>query len=101
MERYFEIIDPLSVNRQGADYGQQYRTGIYYMDEEQKKTAEKMADNLERKLKKPLAVEIKPIFQYCRAEEEHQDYLIKHPQGYCHLPLSCFKYNKGQKGEEE
>ena len=90
LEYYFMIIDPTSYNRQGADEGIQYRTGIYYEDESllgeaqafyDKKEAEEMARSYE-----PLAVELEPLRNYYSAEEYHQKYLDKNPRGYCHIP---------------
>ena len=90
---YFRAIDPLSVNQQGCDCGIQYRTGIYYTDGsllpdiEAAVKSEKLA--LGSKAEK-FAVEIKPLENFYPAEEYHQKYLVKNPNGYCHLPLELF-----------
>lgn len=89
----FRIIDPFSVNRQGNDVGEQYRTGIYYSDEEDRERIETVMEKLSEKYKKegenrPIAVEVKPLEQYTPAEEYHQDYLDKNPGGYCHINLN-------------
>lgn len=88
---YFLAIDPVSVNRQGEDEGTQYRTGIYYTDEADLETIdEKMAENAALHYE-PLAVEVKPLRVFHRAEDYHQNYLEKNPNGYCHLPLGLFE----------
>ena len=88
IDRFFDVIDPLSVNKQGGDIGVQYRTGIYYTTEYQKECAEKKFAEMEAKLGQKLAVELKPIENFYPAEEYHQDYLRKNPGGYCHIPRS-------------
>lgn len=88
---YFLAIDPVSVNRQGEDEGPQYRTGIYYTDAADLETIDaKMAENAALHYE-PLAVEVAPLSVFHRAEEYHQDYLEKNPNGYCHLPLGLFE----------
>ncbi|MDY0235402.1 MAG: peptide-methionine (R)-S-oxide reductase MsrB [Gudongella sp.] len=85
---YFKVIDPTSVNKQGNDRGSQYRTGIYYTDEEDLKTIETVMAEEQNKYKDPLVVEVLPLDNYALAEEYHQDYLTKNPNGYCHIDLS-------------
>ena len=91
LEYYFMAIDPTSVNKQGPDEGEQYRTGIYYTDEGQRADAEAALAVLSGKLGVPLAVECCPILQFFPAEEYHQDYLIKNPAGYCHIPRDLIR----------
>ena len=86
LEKYFAVIDPLSVNRQGHDTGVQYRTGIYYTDEALLPDIETCTKSLAEKLGAPLAVEVKPLEAFYPAEEYHQKYLDKNPEGYCHIP---------------
>lgn len=86
IDYYFMIIDPLSVNKQGGDIGVQYRTGIYYVSEDQRLIAEKKMAELSSKLGQKLAVELLPLQNFYPAEEYHQDYLNKNPGGYCHIP---------------
>lgn len=88
---YFMVIDPLSVNRQGNDAGIQYRTGIYYTDEEQLSEAQEVYAAEEKKAGAKLAVELKPLQNYFTAEEYHQKYLEKNPGGYCHIPGAMFR----------
>ena len=87
---FFDAIDPTSVNRQGGDVGTQYRTGVYYTDACQRPEAERAFAELQKKLGAPVAVELLPLRQYCKAEEYHQDYLEKNPGGYCHIGIAEF-----------
>lgn len=83
--RYFSVIDPLSVNRQGNDRGRQYRTGIYYTNEAQKAVVEQVAARIQKRFETPLAVEITALDHFYDAESYHQNYLVKNPGGYCHI----------------
>lgn len=89
---YFTIIDPLSLNRQGHDEGTRYRTGIYYSDPSDLPVLQAAFERVSARLGQPLAVELEPLRNFFEAEERHQDYLVKHPDGYCHLPSKVFKY---------
>ncbi|MBQ3710960.1 MAG: peptide-methionine (S)-S-oxide reductase MsrA [Bacteroidales bacterium] len=89
---YFCIIDPLSLNRQGHDEGTRYRTGIYYSDPADLPVLQAAFEKVSARLGQPLAVELEPLRNFFEAEERHQDYLVKHPDGYCHLPSKVFKY---------
>ena len=91
---YFMVIDPLSVNRQGGDSGIQYRTGIYYVSEDQLPEIRAVFDGQEKKAGARLAVELEPLRNFFSAEEYHQKYLEKNPGGYCHIPASCFTLGK-------
>ena len=86
LEKYFLVIDPLSVNRQGEDTGIQYRTGIYYTQDAQLEEIRAVCAEEEKKAGQPLAVEVAPLANFFSAEEYHQKYLDKHPDGYCHIP---------------
>ena len=88
LDYYFLTIDPLSVNRQGGDVGTQYRTGIYYTDESLLPEIRARVAAEEQKVGAPLAVEVLPLENFYRAEEYHQDYLVKNPGGYCHIPAA-------------
>lgn len=89
---YFQAIDPTSVNRQGADEGTRYRTGIYYADPADLPAIRKVFDRVAGEIKAPLAVELKPLKNFYRAEDCHQDYLDKNPQGYCHISPSLMEF---------
>lgn len=92
LEDYFCAIDPLSVNRQGEDRGTRYRTGIYYVDEADIPVIKRAMASQEDFYGRPLAVESGPLTSFFPAEERHQDYLDKNPEGYCHLSLKMFRY---------
>ena len=91
---FFCIIDPLSLNRQGHDEGTRYRTGIYYKEEAERTEIQKVYAREEAKIGAPLVVELEPLRNFFPAEERHQDYLDKNPDGYCHLPFKAFRYVK-------
>nr|WP_161979502.1 peptide-methionine (R)-S-oxide reductase MsrB [Streptococcus sp. S784/96/1] len=89
---YFRIINPTSVNKQGNDVGAQYRTGIYYTDEQDLPIIEKALAELAKKYDKPIAIEKEPLKHYILAEDYHQDYLAKNPNGYCHINVNAAAY---------
>lgn len=82
---FFRIIDPYAVNRQGGDVGTQYRTGLYYQSDEEKVRIDSVINFLDPAGE--YAVEVKPLEQFFPAEDYHQDYLTKNPNGYCHVKL--------------
>lgn len=85
---YFRVIDPTSINKQGNDRGVQYRTGIYYSDKADKAVIDKALNELQGRYKDKVVVENQPITNFYVAEDYHQDYLAKNPNGYCHIDLS-------------
>ena len=91
---YFMVVDPLSVNKQGNDCGIQYRTGIYYTDENQLPEIKDVYKEQEEKAGAELAVEMEPLKNFYTAEEYHQKYLDKNPGGYCHIPGKMFSVKK-------
>ena len=74
---FFEMHDPTTLNKQGLDIGTQYRSEIFYIDEEQKKTAEKIKSNLNEKYNGKIVTNISKQQNYCKAEEYHQKYYQK------------------------
>ena len=84
---YFRVIDPLSINQQGNDRGRQYRTGIYYKDEEDLPTINTVVREQELLIGCKIAVEVEKLRHYILAEDYHQDYLKKNPGGYCHIDV--------------
>ncbi len=107
---YFNIIDPVSRNKQGNDVGTQYRTGIYYIDEKDKEEISQAIEKEQQKYRVPIVTEVKPLENYYLAEQYHQDYLKKNPTGYCHIDFSTLPkvpqpkvnadlYNKPSKDE--
>ena len=85
---FLRIINPYSVNKQGNDVGVQYRSGIYYTNEQQLKRVQKVIDEFEEREGQRTAIEIEPLQAFYTAEAYHQDYLEKNPFGYCHISLS-------------
>lgn len=83
-------IDPTSLNKQGEDEGTRYRTGIYYTDEADLEIINRKIAEAAQRYNRPIVVEVEPLRQFVPADESHQDYLDKNPDGYCHLPLEIF-----------
>ena len=97
LDLFFMIIDPTILDQQGHDIGHQYRTGIYYVDEEDKEIIEESLKELSKKYDKPIVTELLPLENFTIAEEYHQDYLIKNPTGYCHVNPKMFEIAKNYK----
>lgn len=85
---YFRIVDPTSLNKQGNDRGTQYRAGVYTTDASQKALVASALEKLQEKYKKPIVIENLALENFYVAEEYHQDYLLKNPNGYCHVDLN-------------
>jgi peptide-methionine (S)-S-oxide reductase len=88
LEFFFQIHDPTTANRQGNDLGTSYRSGIYYLDDEQKRIAEQTVADVDASGLWPgkAVTEIVPAGPFWEAEPEHQDYLERNPGGYtCHF----------------
>ena len=87
LEFFFQIHNPTTKNRQGNDIGTSYRSAIFYLNAAQKETAEALIKELDaaKIYSGPIVTEVVPAGDFWDAEEEHQDYLQKHPNGYtCH-----------------
>ena len=97
LHMFFVAIDPTSLNKQGHDEGTRYRTGIYYTDEEDRTVIDKIFAEEQTKYQQPLVVEREKLKNFFPADEYHQDYLDKHPDGYCHLPKALFEFAKKAK----
>ena len=97
LQMFFKAIDPTSLNKQGHDEGTRYRTGIYYADAEDLPVIESVYADEQKNYQQPLAVEKQPLDKFYSAEEYHQDYLDKNPDGYCHLPLELFAFARKAK----
>lgn len=86
LERFFTIHDPTELNRQGPDVGSQYRSAVFYLDEEQHALAQSMKEKLAPQFyPKTIATEITKASTFWRAEEYHQRYFDKHPEAVCHI----------------
>ena len=92
IDMYFHAIDPTSLNQQGHDKGTQYRTGIYYTDDSDLPIIDSVYEEKQKECSEEFVVERLPLKNFYTAEEYHQDYLDKNPDGYCHLPLSLFEF---------
>ena len=82
---YFYVIDPTVQNRQGNNVGSQYQTGIYYTNSMAKEVAQRIYD-IEKSRRAKFFVKFEPLANFFLAEEYHQNYLEKNPDGYCHIP---------------
>ncbi len=91
LDLFYEAIDPVSHNRQGGDRGEQYRTGIYYVSKEDAPVIKNSIERLQGRYRMPIAIEVLPLRNFCVAEEYHQKYLNKNPNGYCHIGKSQFE----------
>jgi len=91
LELYYDVINPVSINMQGGDTGEQYRTGIYYVDTEDKRVIENSISKLQERYSEKIAIEVKPLVHFFEAEAYHQKYLDKNPAGYCHIGKDKFK----------
>jgi peptide methionine sulfoxide reductase msrA/msrB len=88
LEYYFKIIDPTILNRQGNDIGTQYRTGIFYKDEDDEQVISNFIESIKSEYDSEIVTEVEPLENFVIGEEYHQDYLEKNPNGYCHINLS-------------
>ena len=91
LEIFFTVHDPTSLNRQGVDVGTQYRSAIFYHNQEQKATAEKLINELEKEViwDKPIVTSVEPLKVFYKAETYHKDYYKKHPkEPYCQAVIA-------------
>ena len=87
LDFFFQIHDPTTLNQQGNDMGTSYRSAIFYNDDEEKREAEDFIDivNKSGRWENPVVTTLEPLKKFYPAEEYHQDYLQKNPNGYtCH-----------------
>jgi peptide-methionine (S)-S-oxide reductase len=94
LEYFFQIHDPSTRNRQGNDVGASYRSAIFFLDAAQQETAKNLIAemNASGKWPGPIVTEVLPAGDFWNAEEEHQNYLQKHPYGYtCHFERPDWK----------
>ena len=93
-DHLFRMIDPTSFHRQGVDIGSQYRTGIYTTNKQDELAARNFIAGRQKDYPQPIVVEIEELKRFYDAEEYHQAYLVKNPEGYCHVDFS--KINKNE-----
>jgi methionine-S-sulfoxide reductase len=84
LDAFFAVIDPTLLNRQGNDRGIQYRTGIYWADEQSGKVVSAYVEKIKKRYDE-FYTEAGPLENFFEAEDYHQDYLDKNPDGYCHI----------------
>lgn len=98
LDVFFTLHDPRQLNRQGSDVGTQYRSAMFYADEEQRALFEAARDRAAEAWDGGIVTRIEPLGEFYRAEEYHQDFFAKNPgQGYC-LAVALPKVNKVRKG---
>ncbi|HMF71359.1 MAG TPA: peptide-methionine (S)-S-oxide reductase MsrA [Flavitalea sp.] len=100
LEFFFQLHDPTTLNRQGNDRGMSYRSAIFYLDADQKQVAEDLISAMTASKKWPGAIvtQVVPASDFWEAEEEHQNYLQKHPNGYtCHWVRPEWTLDEGVK----
>ena len=88
LELYLRVVDPYSLNKQGEDEGIQYRTGIYYLHDEDRLIVEEYFKSIGLVSH---MIEVLPLRKFFSAEEYHQKYLDKNPSGYCHINMAKLK----------
>ncbi|MBX4259012.1 peptide-methionine (S)-S-oxide reductase MsrA [Clostridium estertheticum] len=88
LNKFWAVIDPTAINRQGADVGSQYRSGIYYSDKNDLDIILSTKDKVQSKYEKVIVTQIQPLSCFYDAEDYHQKYLQKNPGGYCHIDLN-------------
>lgn len=91
MDYFFRAIDPTTLNKQGNDVGEQYRTGIYFTDDAEANFIAERVEEEQANYDKKIVTEVLPLENYYLAEEEHQDYMKKNPDGYCHINLNILE----------
>lgn len=91
LDYFLKVIDPTAINRQGNDRGDQYRSGIYYTDDEDRDLIVNKLSREQDKYMEKIVVEVEKLSNFYEAEDYHQDYLKKNPGGYCHIDLSKSK----------
>jgi len=91
LEIFFSVHNPTTLNRQGEDMGTQYRSAIFYDNDEQKAVARQLIRELDqaRVWKNPIVTQVLPLDKFCPAEDYHRDYFARHPeQAYCQMVIS-------------
>lgn len=87
LEYFYYIIDPFSINKQGNDVGSQYRSGIFSKDEKDLELSRKFLDQKQKNEDRKIQIKVEKLENFVKAEDYHQDYLDKNPNGYCHINL--------------
>ena len=98
LEHFLRFVDPYSIDKQGHDEGHQYRSGVYYVNEEDKNI---ILDCFKKHLGVGYKIEVKELENFYDAEEYHQEYLKKNPGGYCHVNLGLIKENEKKSNKKK
>src|SRR5579864_3310481 len=85
VKQFFRMHDPTQLNRQGPDVGDNYRSAIFYFDDEQRKLAEQVRDESQHKFDKPIVTQITKAGPFYEAEDYHQKYTERTGRGMCHV----------------
>jgi peptide-methionine (S)-S-oxide reductase len=85
VERFFDLHDPTQLNRQGPDVGSQYRSVVFFHDPEQQRAAEAVRDRVGKRLDRPVVTQVEPASTFWRAEDYHQQYLVKRGLASCRI----------------
>lgn len=93
LRQFFRMHDPTQLNRQGPDVGDSYRTAIFYFDDVQRETAEKVKAEQQAKFDKPIVTEITKAGPFYEAEDYHQKFFEKTGRGACHVPYAPIGQN--------
>lgn len=91
LNHFLRFVDPYSHNQQGEDIGEQYRSGVYYLNDDDKTI---IINYFDKYLRSDYKIEVKKLENFSPAEDYHQDYLKKNPHGYCHVNLNLIKDNE-------
>ena len=85
VEKFFELHDPTQMNRQGPDVGSQYRSVIFFHSDDQRGVAERVKERAAERFDRPVVTAVEPAAEFWRAEEYHQQYLVKRGMATCRI----------------
>ena len=88
LKQFFRMHDPTQLNRQGPDVGDQYRSAIYYFNDDQKKQIDAVKKAVQPNFKDPIVTQVEPADEFYKAEEYHQKFTQKTGHGMCHIPYA-------------
>ncbi|HSX27409.1 MAG TPA: peptide-methionine (S)-S-oxide reductase MsrA [Patescibacteria group bacterium] len=88
LKQFFRMHDPTTLNKQGPDVGDQYRSAIFYFDDEQKELAEKIKKDQAQNFENPIVTEITKAGTFYQAEDYHQKFTQRTGRGMCHVPFA-------------
>jgi len=88
VRQFFRMHDPTQLNRQGPDIGDNYRSAIFYFDDDQRQTVEMVMMDVAPKYDKPIVTQLAPAGKFYEAEPHHQKYAERTGQGMCHVPYA-------------